>query len=672
VAAALALLLAVAQVPQAQRPVAAPGGELPPVRAEGHAPDLARVAFQRQGRGAAGSVAQAHPAVAEGRCQPGAVRAEGQLVDNGTAVNPAQHLTGGDIQEQAPGSKIRVAPPYGQPARVGTERAAGGGRTGGQRHSPHRAFLADQGEGAIGYDEQQRPLAGLRHPPQQDARAQLAEDCAALRVHQADLVVRRGDGQDAAGIEEISEGVIVLAQWKHRGPLVTDRSPRFGVLRVPYVGFSSFGKGAAMYGARVLGIMVLVLGVHAAWADPATDAFNKGVEAFKAKEYDKALAHLDKALELDPKNVPARYTRGLVHMQTGARDKALADFDEALRLDPKNVPTRYARGMVHIQTGASDKALADFDEALRLEPKNVALLVARGGLLTEQKQYDRALADLDQAIALEPKNLAAYVNRGSLFARKGEHARALANFERAVKLDSTDTRAWYGRALSHAARGEHDDAIADFTALLEINPKDPLAYQGRGVSWRQKGEHDKAVADFGRALEIDPKNVFALVGRGDAYLQKKDPAKAIADFTAALGIDTKSVPALRGRGEAHCDQRAYDKAVEDFRQALRLEPRDAETCNALAWLRATCPKEALRDGKEAVELARRACEASQWKDPVFLDTLAAACAEAGQFEEAGNWQKKALELATDLSKEERERSQQRLKLYESGKPYRDE
>ena len=88
-----------------------------------------------------------------------------------------------------------------------------------------------------------------------------------------------------------------------------------------------------------------------------------------------------------------------------------------------------------------------------------------------------------------------------------------------------------------------------------------------------------------------------------------------------------------------------DEALVQYRQALRTKPDDAETHYNLAWLRATCPEPSLRNGVEAIELARRAVQLAGSKNPTVLATLAAANAEAGRFPEALTAVREALDLA---------------------------
>jgi tetratricopeptide (TPR) repeat protein len=112
----------------------------------------------------------------------------------------------------------------------------------------------------------------------------------------------------------------------------------------------------------------------------------------------------------------------------------------------------------------------------------------------------------------------------------------------------------------------------------------------------------------------------------------------------------------------------FDKALAGFDECLRLDPDHAGACNSKAWVLATCPEEKLRDGLEAIRLAKKACTLTQDKVATYVDTLAAAYAEAGEFEEAVTTQTRALELAAP---QERAEFAMRLKLFREKKKYRE-
>ena len=95
------------------------------------------------------------------------------------------------------------------------------------------------------------------------------------------------------------------------------------------------------------------------------------------------------------------------------------------------------------------------------------------------------------------------------------------------------------------------------------------------------------------------------------------------------------------------------------------------TIGVLAWVLATCPEDAVRDGHKAIDVAKKACELSRWKDANQLRSLAAAYAESGNFKEAVRWEETAIKLGY-ADREEGERARERFKLYEEGKPYREE
>ena len=88
----------------------------------------------------------------------------------------------------------------------------------------------------------------------------------------------------------------------------------------------------------------------------------------------------------------------------------------------------------------------------------------------------------------------------------------------------------------------------------------------------------------------------------------------------------------------------------------------------LAWLLAVCPQADVRDGAEAVELARRACAVTNYRNPVLLNTLSAAYAEVGNFSEAIATATKALNLVDPQDRLQAQWIRQNLECYRAGRP----
>ncbi len=110
--------------------------------------------------------------------------------------------------------------------------------------------------------------------------------------------------------------------------------------------------------------------------------------------------------------------------------------------------------------------------------------------------------------------------------------------------------------------------------------------------------------------------------------------------------------------------------VDTLRQAILLDGKDAWCYNQLAWVQATCSDASVRNGKEAVAAATKACELTGWSNWQFVDTLAAACAEAGDFKRAVELQEQALCTGTPIRSEQKA-MQERVTLYKQSQPFRE-
>ncbi len=289
----------------------------------------------------------------------------------------------------------------------------------------------------------------------------------------------------------------------------------------------------------------------------------------------------------------------------------------------------------------------------------VLALVAPAGFADTAKSQ----ADKEHKIAAD------YWRAGVMATEKQDYDLAIDRFTEAIRLVPDYVTALVDRGDAYLVKKDYDKAMADFDAAVRINPKDPGGYFGRGRVSYAKKDYERAISAYDEAIRLNPHHADFYNGRGMAYRKQKKYEAAIADYTQAIKLEPKEPGHYYNRGNAYKANKEFEKAIADLNEAVRLDPKDFQARNNLALLLASCPNASLRDGKNAVQHATKACELTDWKDADMLDTLAAAYADTGKFDLAVRWAKKALDLAPDEYKEE---IQSHVDLFQSRRPYRSE
>ena len=229
----------------------------------------------------------------------------------------------------------------------------------------------------------------------------------------------------------------------------------------------------------------------------------------------------------------------------------------------------------------------------------------------------------------------------------GDLSGALNDFQRAleVRFGSEHRHYHFSLAIIHdgigvvlARTGKVDDSISHFRQAIEFRPDFPGAHYNLGTALIQKGDIDGAIAEWQTMLSLSPYDAGGHTSLGNALVQKGFPRDAADHYEKALRSDPDSILAL----------------------------------NNLAWLMSTGPDDSLRNNEIAIQLAMKANRLSKEHYPIFVRTLAAAYAQAGQFENAIHTARRAAELANGQGESELAREiMDDVDLYQRGQPMRD-
>lgn len=257
----------------------------------------------------------------------------------------------------------------------------------------------------------------------------------------------------------------------------------------------------------------------------------------------------------------------------------------------------------------------------------------------------------------------------------GKFDQAIAECTKAIELDPKFARAYCDRGFAYLSKGEYDKAISDSTEAIELRPSPAwasFAYYVRGAAYRINNQYDKAIFDYNKVIELNPEFAAeAYYNRGLIYYYKDQFDRSISDYNKTIELNPKFAEAYRRRGDMWKRKGEYDNTVADYKKAVELKPMHPEAYNSLAWLLATCPNSRYRNGAKAIELAEKALEIKEVA--YIMDTLAAAYAEAGRFEDATMTQEEAIALSKKEGSTRNTIDEYvvRLNSYKANKPWRE-
>lgn len=396
----------------------------------------------------------------------------------------------------------------------------------------------------------------------------------------------------------------------------------------------------------------------------------EGINGWLPLEYvmnlDDAESHFSKRVDTDEKDFAALAHRGMIRYEKGELSAAFRDLNQSLAVNRANAITWNNRGIVYKAQGDYDKAFKDIRYAVKLAPKFAHAYFNLGIVHYAVNNYDDAIKAYDDAIELNNRDPWYFVSRGSAKYGAGDLEGALEDYNQSIKINKRLSDSYVGRSNIFLSNNDLEKAFQEADTAVDIQPKNAVSLNQRGWVLYKQGKYAEAMFDLNRAITYAPRLPLAYNNRAVCYVELGEFEKAVADYTKSLELSGDNALVYANRGVAYLGLGDYAKAKKDYQLAEEIGGKVPEISNAVAWFYATCPSDNYRDGEKAIQIVTQACEAADWQDASFSDTLAAAYAEQGEFEAAVKFANKAVELAQADKKTE---YQQRLALFEGQTPF---
>lgn len=207
--------------------------------------------------------------------------------------------------------------------------------------------------------------------------------------------------------------------------------------------------------------------------------------AFEAKDYRKALFHVDQSLNVATASKRLKVKKAECLAYLGRYIEAQNIANDMLRSDNMNADAMFVRGLCLYYEDNVDKAFTHFQQVLRLAPdhqrakdtykraKSLKQMKEDGNAAFKTSNWSKAHELYTQALEIDPCNKATnaklYFNRATVAAKLKKFQESVSDCDEALKLDEKYLKAFKRRGLSYMELEKYEEAVRDFEGLHKLD-----------------------------------------------------------------------------------------------------------------------------------------------------------------------------------------------------------
>jgi arylsulfatase A-like enzyme/Flp pilus assembly protein TadD len=371
-------------------------------------------------------------------------------------------------------------------------------------------------------------------------------------------------------------------------------------------------------------------------------------------ELEPALPLLRSIVRESPNSQLFHSVLGTCSMKAGKPQEALEAFQALLKLDRENPQTYGVLAQTLVRLERLDEAREHFKAALTLDDRNARVHFGYAELLQRLGQTDEAIQHYQKSVELFPTFAQAHDRLAHALNQKGRKEEARRHLEEAMTQyqqglernpQDADLHNWLGMALIQTDR--IPAGIDHLRTTLRLQPKHGDALVNLGAALVEQGELEEAEEVLRPAMGLPEVAADACHVLGILMNKRGKVEEAVKLYEQSIALKPSKTAAIDELTGYYLGQRRFADAIRILRIGTEKVPNSVTYLNMLAKVLATCSDAQLRDGRAAVALASKASQLTDGREPSVLATLAAAYAESGDFAQAVDLARKALQLAGD-------------------------
>src|SRR5579871_1442486 len=333
-------------------------------------------------------------------------------------------------------------------------------------------------------------------------------------------------------------------------------------------------------------------------------AYAAGISYFQVKNLTEAEKWLRETIKIDPKNLAAMDSLGILLTIRLKLDEAEKWLRETIKIDPKNLTAMTGLGELFIIQRNLDEAEKWLREAIAISPKDISAINALSGVLYLKGRRDAAAKLLQEAMLSAPKDASTMNNLASSLYKLGETEEAEKWYRKAITTDPTDYAAMYNLSNLLQDQGKKEEAEKWLRKSIETNPEHTLAMYNLAVLLEDQGKKEEAEKWYREVIKYNPNDYMSMNNLGTLLYDQGRKEEAEKWFREIIKTRPNNALAMNNLGVLLTDQDKKEEAEKWCRNATQLSPNNGRyhANLALVLLSLNRKEEALMEAKKAQQL----------------------------------------------------------------------
>ena len=289
-----------------------------------------------------------------------------------------------------------------------------------------------------------------------------------------------------------------------------------------------------------------------------------------AGQLDEAMTFCVGALTLNPDDLEAQNTLGIIYRRTGDPGAAIAKYLDVFRRDPQFARVLFNLGVAYSQQGDFRNAAGAYEAALSLRPAYAEAYNNIGDVRLREGRFDEAEALFRKAVAANPAFALARSNLAEVLIREGDYAGAGAEADEAARLDPGSAAAIVIQGNVDRGLGRVAEAVEHYLRARSLDPKNAIAAVNLGICAFERGDLAESEKLFRETLALTPDMAEAHAGLGACLLRRSELDEAKQELGTALTLGLNSAEVHLNLSSVALEKKKYDEAIAEAKLALGL------------------------------------------------------------------------------------------------------